>query len=637
MPLSLIRKSLNQLTIHHLIAAIICLSVLYYANLYSFLFFHVLIEIFSVVVSFAIFVFAWNSRGHVHNSTLSLLGSAYLIIGAIDLLHTFSYKGMGVFNSYGADTATQLWIAARYIESLTLFIAPLIVSRNISMPRAIVFYLVLFVFVISTIFFWPIFPSCFIEGQGLTPFKKASEYVIAAILLSGLVNLFHHRTDFEGTVYGMLAVSILFTIISELMFTFYISVYGISNLVGHLFKVASFWLIYKAILETGLQQPFALLFRKLAQSEKRFRELVDMLPTGICEIDVDFSVSYINPAGLKLIGYEAADVQKGLNLSMVLDSENQQKAQQRFKEFVDARSIESTGYQLFRKDGKKVDVIVNSTPIYQDGKLNRIQASLTDVTEINRLQKQLQQTRKMEAISILAGGMAHKINNMLMGVVGRLDLLKIHAHKDRQLDADVNEIVGGCDQIAKLVQDLLAYSRGGRYQTEIIDVREFLLHFLEEYEKKISPKVQLIYSFSPQTIHVSADQRQLETVFTEIMANAEEAIQSSGQIEIEIDTESINSTRTDHGSSIPPGTYMRLKVCDTGEGMDDETVQHIFDPFYSNKFPGRGLGMAAVFGIVKSHGGLIHIDSKPGQGTTVYLFLPVHDESSHVQKISSVV
>ncbi len=218
-----------------LIAIGLSLVVLYYTNLYSFLLFHVLIEIFSIVVAFTIFMFAWNTRTKIHNSSLILLGAAYLVIGAVELLHMVSYKGMGVFKAFGADTATQLWITARYIESFTLAVAPLFATKKITMPQAIAVYVVLFILVIATIFIWPVFPTCFVDGTGLTPFKKISEYIIAAILLIGLVNLIHQRKYFDGVVFRMLVVSILLTIASELMFTFYISVYGISNLVGHYF------------------------------------------------------------------------------------------------------------------------------------------------------------------------------------------------------------------------------------------------------------------------------------------------------------------------------------------------------------------------------------------------------------------
>ena len=132
-----------------LATAVVSLVALYFIGLYSFLLFHVLIEIFSVIVAFAIFMFAWNTRAKINNSTLLLLGAAYLVIGAVDLLHAITYKGMGVFDHNSADTATQLWIAARYLESGTLAAAPLLITRRIRLPRALALYGVLFILVVS--------------------------------------------------------------------------------------------------------------------------------------------------------------------------------------------------------------------------------------------------------------------------------------------------------------------------------------------------------------------------------------------------------------------------------------------------------------------------------------------------------
>ena len=510
------------------------LAALYYADLYSFLLFHVLIEIFSVIVAFTIFILAWNTRDKIHNSSLILLGAAYLVIGAVDLLHTLSYKGMGVFKTFGADTATQLWIAARYIESLTLAVAPLFATRKISMPRAVIFYAAIFILVIATIFIWPVFPTCYVNGVGLTPFKKISEYVISGVLLIGLVILLHQRMHFDSAIFYILGISILLTVGSELMFTVYINVYGISNIVGHYLKLASFWLIYKAIIETGLQQPYTLLFRELAQSEKRYRNLVDTLPTGICEFNPDFRITYINPAGLKIIGYEGKDVQRGIKLDMILNSEDRAKAQRRVDELLKGHNIASTRYRLLRKDGAEADVIVNSSPMYLKGELETIQTSLTDVTELNRLQARLQQAEKMEAVAMLAGGMAHEINNALTSVVGHIDLIQLKAADQEVVDSDFTNVLGGCDRIAGLIKHLLAYSQGGRYRSEVIDMAEFIQETLAAFEKELNPRIRLSYDFSPDLPRISADPMQLRMVVEGIINNSVEAIDETGIIEIDL-------------------------------------------------------------------------------------------------------
>ncbi|MBW2709729.1 MAG: hypothetical protein JRD04_10765 [Deltaproteobacteria bacterium] len=242
------------------IAGILILFGLYLSSLYSYLLFHSLAEIFSIVVVWTIFVLAWNSRRIMDNNYLLLIGIAYLFIGGLDLVHTLGYRGMGIFHGYDANLPTQLWIASRYMKSLSLLIAPLFLSRRLRADLVLTIYALITALVLMSVFYWHIFPTCFVEGVGLTPFKKISEYIISIILIGAITLLFQKRKEFDGRVFRLLVAAMVITIAAELAFTFYISAYGFSNLVGHYFKIISFYLIYKAIIETGLTRPYTLLF-----------------------------------------------------------------------------------------------------------------------------------------------------------------------------------------------------------------------------------------------------------------------------------------------------------------------------------------------------------------------------------------
>jgi len=261
----------------NVLAGILLTAGLYWCSQYSYLLFHSLVELFSIVVAAGIFMLAWNSRTILKNEYLLMLGIAYLFVGAQDLLHTLSYKGMGVLPDHGSNLPTQLWISARYTESLSLLLAPFLFNRNFRPRQLLAGYAMTTVLLLLSIFAG-IFPDCFVEGSGgLTPFKKGSEYVISAVLLGSFAMLRAHRDRFEPGIYRLLASSIFLTVGSELAFTFYVSVYGLSNLVGHLFKLASFYLVYKAIIETGLKRPYQLLFRELQQNEQKLEKTVQEL------------------------------------------------------------------------------------------------------------------------------------------------------------------------------------------------------------------------------------------------------------------------------------------------------------------------------------------------------------------------
>ena len=250
---------------------VLVLSGLYLTSLYSYLLFHSLSEIFSIVVACGIFMIAWNSRQFLDNNYLLFIGIAYLFVGGLDLLHTLAYKGMGVFQGYDANLPTQLWMAARYVESFSLLIAPLVLGRKLRSSLVLMGYVLVVFILLGSIFYWRIFPDCFVEGIGLTPFKKWSEYIICLILMSAIALLVRKQIEFDKVVLKLLVGSILLTIAAELAFTFYISVYGISNLFGHFCKIVSFYLIYRAIIQTGLTKPYVLLFRNLKQSEEALR------------------------------------------------------------------------------------------------------------------------------------------------------------------------------------------------------------------------------------------------------------------------------------------------------------------------------------------------------------------------------
>jgi PAS domain S-box-containing protein len=276
---------------------------LYLTSLYSYPLFHSLAEVSSIVIACGIFVIAWNSRRFLENNYLLFIGIAYLFVGGLDLIHTLAYKGMGVFHGYETNLPTQLLIAARYMESISFFIAPFLFRRKLKINLIFLGYVLATSILLLSIFYWDLFPTCFIEGIGLTPFKKISEYIISLILLGSIVLLLKNQREFDRGVLQWVIWSIILTIVSELAFTFYIDAYGLSNLMGHFFKIISFYLIYKAIIETGLRRPYDLLSRDLRQREEALARLAsfpELNPNPIAEVDLTGNVYYLNPAAKQL-------------------------------------------------------------------------------------------------------------------------------------------------------------------------------------------------------------------------------------------------------------------------------------------------------------------------------------------------
>jgi signal transduction histidine kinase len=241
-------------------------------RLHSYLLFHSLAELFSVVVACSVFVIFWNARRFLVNGPFLFLGIAYLFVGIVDLLHTLSYKGMGVFPDTGGDLPTQLWIAGRLLESGAFLAAATCIRRVPNGVLTLLGFAAATAILLASIFSWHAFPACYVEGSGLTAFKIGAEYAICLALAVSAVLFWRDRSRFAPGVVRLLVFSIAVTIAAEVMFTHYSGVYDSANLIGHLLKILSFLLIYKAMIEVSLRRPYDLLFRDLIQAERAAQE-----------------------------------------------------------------------------------------------------------------------------------------------------------------------------------------------------------------------------------------------------------------------------------------------------------------------------------------------------------------------------
>ena len=346
---------------------IILLAALVYSSFYSFTLFHTVIELFTILVGFGVFVIAWNTRRFNDESFYLFIGVSFLFISCMDLLHTLAYKGINIFQGYDSNLPTQLWIAARYLQSITFLISPFLLNRKLKPFSVIVGYFLITTILLAGIFLG-VFPDCYIEGSGLTSFKIASEYIISSIFLISAILLYRKRKEFDSTVFNWILYSSLLMIGGEIAFTFYISVFGLSNLIGHIFKFFAYAFIYRAIIETGLSKPFNLIFKQLHEtltkleitnkelissiterneaiaklqkaegivlaSEKRYRELFNNINNGVAlyqavDDGLDFIIRDLNIAGQQIdniskedaINHKVTEIFPGINEMQLLDS-----------------------------------------------------------------------------------------------------------------------------------------------------------------------------------------------------------------------------------------------------------------------------------------------------------------------------
>ncbi|HTY99743.1 MAG TPA: MASE3 domain-containing protein [Rhodocyclaceae bacterium] len=249
------------------LATLAVLAVLFAAFLFSYPLFHSLAEVFSSTVAFAIFAIAWNGRRYLPNDYLKVIGVGYLFCAFIDLLHAFSYEQADLFVGFPAQLTMQLWTAARYLQAATVLGAAFFVQRRID-DRALWAAGVAACAGLLVAVFTGRFPDCFIPGTGLTLFKIASEYLISGTLLVALALFYRQRSRFDARVFRLIALSLLLTSASELMFTLMTTMHDRVHFIGHLLKLGEFYVMYKAIIVIGLNTPFDLIFRDLKQTEQ---------------------------------------------------------------------------------------------------------------------------------------------------------------------------------------------------------------------------------------------------------------------------------------------------------------------------------------------------------------------------------
>lgn len=262
---------------------------------FNFLLFHTLAEMFAIVIAILLIVVSWYMYPFTRNNFLMYLGCGYIWIGALDMMHTLAYKGMPIFELGGANLGVQFWIGTRFIEAFLLLSAPWFLRHQLVRSVALFGYMGLGI-VLTVAIFLELFPQGYIVGQGLTPFKIISEYIIVGILAMAIIHLYSQRKWIDRQVLNTLMLSIFFTMLSELAFTFYISVYGFSNMLGHILKIFSYWFIFQSMIRSTLQEPF--------HAMSRSASTYDAIPDATVVVDHDGIIRQANRSAAKLAGME---------------------------------------------------------------------------------------------------------------------------------------------------------------------------------------------------------------------------------------------------------------------------------------------------------------------------------------------
>jgi two-component system cell cycle sensor histidine kinase/response regulator CckA len=368
------------------------------------------------------------------------------------------------------------------------------------------------------------------------------------------------------------------------------------------------------------------------KSEERFRRVFESNMLALTFFRLTGEIIDANDASLNILGYTRADLEAGsLNWRTATVPGYEHADEHALTEIATSGVCTPYEKEFFRKDGSKLPVLLGAARLSEaDGMSVAFMVDLSErrqnQEERERLQAQLLQVQKLESLGVLAGGIAHDFNNLLTAILGSASAAMLTLPNESPARPDLDNVVLASRRAANLTRQLLAYSGKGHFEVKSIDLSVHVRELATLLETTISKKVQLRLELKQDLPPVSADIAQVQQIVMNLVINGAEAIgDQRGTVLVttgrqNIDEFYVQSLFSSEG--IASGHYVYLEVHDTGCGMDEATKMRIFDPFFTTKFTGRGLGLAAVMGIVRGHKGAIKVYSSPGKGTTFKVFFP---------------
>ena len=647
--------------LHIIILLMILLAGSFYLlSLYNYLLFHTLIEFTGIIIAFTIFVIGWSTRKYSGNNMIIILAAGYLAVGGIDMLHTITYSGMEIFPGLNSNPTTQFWISARYLEAAAFLLAASFLAKPVIVrPNGFLLGFVVAGMLLAYAVFTGYFPDCYLEGQGLTTFKIASEYTISAILIAGGILFWKKREHLEKNILNILLFAGAFTVMSEISFTLYEDVYGFLNYQGHIFKLISIGLIFNALAYQSFTNPFRFLFReaaeankKLSDNERKFRDLVEQSPDWIWETDLNGNFVYSNPRAKELTGYSLEDILGNSLFSFMVPDEAGKQLE--YLADIAARRIPFCQKEgtILHKNGHPLIFESNGRPVLNEqGQLKGYRGISRDITERKRTENELIQAKEKAEQANLAKSrflsrMSHEIRNPMNVILGSTDILASTDLSPTQKEW-TDMVRDSAESLLGMINDVLDYSE---VEAGKLTLKKSKFDIKREVETAVSllddqareKNLQLSFKSEgniPRTL--IGDPDRLQQVVSKVVANAIKFTEK-GKVTVtlkpaETKMYRVKNNRREGDQGVFPIT---ISIQDEGIGISPERVDALFQGFYHengniyNESEGPGLGLALSKNIVELMGGTMRVKSTLNKGSTVYSTIPftLPDDAENLSK-----
>jgi two-component system sensor histidine kinase EvgS len=366
------------------------------------------------------------------------------------------------------------------------------------------------------------------------------------------------------------------------------------------------------------------LHESIKESNERYLSLFNDALDMIHILDDEGRIIDANPAEMTILGYTKEEF-IGKGLSEITHPDYNETTQSYFQKVLAGEKVEIYETALLTKTGETIHVEVNALP-RQAGRPG-IREVLRNTTERRKLEQQLLQAQKMEAVGTLAGGVAHDFNNMLSIILGHTELMLTEINSDDPNYENLEQILNAARRSADLTRQLLAFARKQTIEPMVLNLNDTLNGMLKMLKRLIGEDVELIWRPETNIWPIKMDPAQLDQILANLCVNARDAIADVGRITIETQNSMLDQAYCAGHFGFEPGRYVMLAVSDNGCGMDKVIKNKIFEPFFTTKAPGKGsgLGLSTVYGIIKQNGGFINVYSEPGHGTSFKIFFRMHE------------
>jgi len=403
--------------------------------------------------------------------------------------------------------------------------------------------------------------------------------------------------------------------------------YQYKNIVWGIIGIFAFLLVVIAVLGSNIIRRKSA-EENLRKSEEKLRAIFEASPNPVVLYDNQGHPKYLNPAFTQVFGWSLHELE-GKAIPFVPDDQKEITSA-KIKELYESEKIVRIETKRLTKDWRYLDIIISAASIRDsEGEVSGIIVNLTDITDMKKLESQLLQAQKMEAIGTLAGGVAHDLNNILSGLVSYPELLLMDIPADSPLRKPILTIQDSGQKAAVIVQDLLTLARRGVAITEVVNLNDIVYDHLDspEHEKlgSFHPGAEFEINLAPDLLNIMGSPVHLSKTIMNLLSNAAEAISDAGTITMSTSNQYLDRPVKGY-EDVQEGDYVVLSVVDSGTGMSEKDLARIFEPFYTKKIMGKsgtGLGMAVIWGTVKDHNGYIDVQSKKGMGSSFTLYFPV--------------